>query len=416
MARPDPFVRAAWTFLGLVAAGALVLGCGGDSKPKPPVRVTLPVPAASATHTLTAGTPANVVFPVSIDPSVGVASASVDLSATLAELDVVVSARSAARAAALPAEGDAQVTLRVAPVASGDTVCEDGALYGPFNLSLGAGSLPTAVSPASVTASSGTVALLNGGLFVMCLQAVYPVDATVTLNGVAVEYGEDTCDEAPADFSGTWTGTYECSSSCGPAFGSAITLTVIQDGRSASYSDGEATFEGSVCGNELRFGRETALDQEHGKLTLAANGTAVKTSTYRSKMEPFCHGQCTDSLQKGTGGGGASGPGRCGLPITRGCVDLSNHGPTPVHIVPTGQPTGPGTLVPALTLVMGAPTPGVAHTTVEPNTVGSLVPFEVRSPEGTQLDTATCTVGSYVWTEINPEVVWQQTGDLTCYF
>jgi hypothetical protein len=195
MAHLEAIATAARRLVALVASAATALACsGGDgSNENPPVRVTIPVPAGSATHQLTAGTPSTSVHPVVLDPSIGVAGASLDLAATLSQLDITVSAR------------------------------------------------------------------------------------------------------APRQ-------------------------------------------------------------------------------------------------------GAAGGPGPA----------------APLHILGPGDAVGPGNLVPARTIVDTFIVPGRAHTTVAPTTAGTEVQFVARDGQGVQLDSATCTVGNFTWTEIPAEVVWQQTSDLTC--
>jgi len=402
--------------LGLLVAAACGDGGGGGNGKADPktTRATLPIPASAGTLTLAAGLPATAVFPIDLDPAVELTAVTLDLAATLPSVTVGFPARGgtdAARAAA----GSAQVSLRVASVANGDSVCETGTLYGPFEVPLDGGSRPTSISPGTVAATPGTVSLLQGGLLVACVQATYPVAAQARLGGLAVEYTEQPCAEAPGDFAGAWTGTYQCSYSCGESFGGETSFTIALEGKAATISDGGPGYTGHVCGDRLRFASASPYEREHGEMVLGASGTATRTSTYRSNSGPGCHGECTETLTRaGTGGG--SGPGRCPLPVARGCVNLLNFGTSPVHILLAGQATSAATLVPARTPVGGSLEPGVAHTTVSPTTTGTQYPFQARSAEGVLLDSATCTAGNFSWTEISPEVVWQQTSDLSCIF
>jgi hypothetical protein len=114
------------------------------------------------------------------------------------------------------------------------------------------------------------------------------------------------CDGAcgsPSDFSGTWTGTYQCTfrtSSCGTTFGGDITLEVTQDGCAATYSDGTDTFTGSVCGDTFDF-EKTAGDPgstESGLVTLLTPTTARKESTFVSTDGSNCTGDCADNLSR----------------------------------------------------------------------------------------------------------------------
>lgn len=124
-----------------------------------------------------------------------------------------------------------------------------------------------------------------------------------------VDGGTDggTCDEAcgsPSDFAGTWTGTFQCTyrtSDCGTFFGDDIELEVMQDGCSATYSDGFATFAGDVCGDAFTFHLTEGGDPgstETGTLTLTAPNEAHKESTFVSA--DGCTGDCLDDLSRST--------------------------------------------------------------------------------------------------------------------
>jgi hypothetical protein len=113
-----------------------------------------------------------------------------------------------------------------------------------------------------------------------------------------------TCDEdcgSPSDFSGTWTGTYQCTfrtNDCGEPFGGEITLEVTQDGCSATYSDdGDGTFAGRVCGDVFEFEGGGPGYTESGTLTLVTPNMAMKHSTFVN-TEGGCTGDCDDDLSR----------------------------------------------------------------------------------------------------------------------
>ena len=112
-----------------------------------------------------------------------------------------------------------------------------------------------------------------------------------------------TCGEgcgSPSDFSGTWTGTYECTfrdALCGEPFGGDITLMVTQNGCAATYSDEEATYEGSVCGNVFEFEGGGPGYTESGTLTLVTPNEATKESTFVNTGDS-CTGDCADVLSR----------------------------------------------------------------------------------------------------------------------
>ncbi len=105
---------------------------------------------------------------------------------------------------------------------------------------------------------------------------------------------------SPSDFSGTWTGTYECTfrdAECGEPFGGDITLMVMQNGCAATYSDEEATYAGSVCGNVFEFEGGGPGYTESGALTLVTPNEATKESTFVNTGDS-CTADCADVLSR----------------------------------------------------------------------------------------------------------------------
>jgi hypothetical protein len=194
------------------------------------------------------------------------------------------------------------VSIRVGDTSDTDpleTVCEDGWLYGPYRLS--GAEKPETSETETITADAGTVDLINFGEFAICILISSPIDMTLTIDEFSVDV--TTCDEDPADFEGVWEGTYHCDSEgiggCEDE-GGPITLTVTQDGHRAKYTDGYASYSGTVCGNTFAFsgGAEGEYGYtEKGELTLNTDGTAHKVSSFVS-TDGSCSGDCEDDLER----------------------------------------------------------------------------------------------------------------------
>ena len=187
----------------------------------------------------------------------------------------------------------ATATLRVGSDPA--TVCEAGVLYGPFEVSHGT---TLVVSPETVVADETALQIINSGSMVICLTIVPNIDALLSVDAVAMDITEGRCD-SPANFAGTWTGTYECGNSCLGPFGGNIQLTVSQTGTEASYTDqGGDTFTGVVCGDMFRFEYVGEGFFERGTLTLDGPNAATKRSTWRESSPPYCGGDCVDYLTR----------------------------------------------------------------------------------------------------------------------
>lgn len=184
--------------------------------------------------------------------------------------------------------------------ASASTVCQDGLRYGPF-LITGDSSSPT-VNPPSASAESSSVNIIDSGSFAMCIQVVSDIDASIHVGSALVNAKQ--CNQLTADISGTWSGTYTCINQGSPNdVDQPITLTITQDGNRAQYIDDAGdTYEGTVCGSVFKFNL-TSPDinfyTESGTFVLNGNGSATKTSTWRSVSNPNTHwGTCTDNLNR----------------------------------------------------------------------------------------------------------------------
>jgi major membrane immunogen (membrane-anchored lipoprotein) len=182
-----------------------------------------------------------------------------------------------------------QVSVRVGPASEADTVCQTGALQGPFEVTGN-----TVTGGKTTTSSQPILRHINSGDISLCLIITSPVDATLNVNADSVAIGTDTCDEPAADISGFWYGDYSCTNSCDPnGFDGFVELTITQDGYGATYTDYEANYEGTVCGNTFKFSGEGPGYVESGTFVLNADGSGSKTSSWSDTMDS-CHGTCSD--------------------------------------------------------------------------------------------------------------------------
>jgi hypothetical protein len=226
---------------------------------------------------------------------------SMDLQENLAGIDftpLVAAAAADSRARALVTD-TGQMWLYVGRQEDFATVCESDQVYGPFDITLDAGSQPSSVSPATAQATPETMDIINIGAYSVCVKVVSPIDAEVDLNSVGFNIAQ--CDEAPADISGTWTGTWYCEGVCPIPGPNDITLVITQDTGDpsiATYEDGVAFYEGTVCGNRFSFSGGSTNSSESGTFVMDPGGTtATKTSTYRNYDGP-CSGTCYDELTR----------------------------------------------------------------------------------------------------------------------
>jgi hypothetical protein len=167
--------------------------------------------------------------------------------------------------------------------------------YGPYNLSPGFFGEP---EPEEVELDQSTIQIVNNGTVVLCIEMVSAIDAVVSIDEVAFNITQSDCAET-FDFSGVWQGTYECENSCDSQFGGEIQLTITQNGTTASYtSDMGESYTGTVCGEVFRFEGSNEYENESGTLTRIDDNYAIKRSTWRSNYEPYCFGNCVDSLYR----------------------------------------------------------------------------------------------------------------------
>ena len=246
-----------------------------------------------------AGQPKTISFvsnlPVSVGPFTDI---SIDLNAVLENVTVDLCSSAASQLKDdLTGAGDpppAQVSVRISNDI--DTVCNTGFLIGTYTVFVNSSNQPSSVSPSTSSAPQSTLSVVNTGSFAICTEITYPVDATISLGNV--ELDATTCDEAPADISGIWTGTFSCTNIGCLDEGGPVSLTITQNGNSAHYEDDEgASFDGTVCGNKFKFNGGKSTWTESGTFILNADGTASKTSSWREN-DGSCHGDCVDDLHR----------------------------------------------------------------------------------------------------------------------
>jgi hypothetical protein len=300
------------TIRNIIRGAAIVLALGSfqscsDEDPSDPadgtpVRVVVPLEGAISDAQVFADQTSEFVVTLQIPPDYRlIRSFELDAEGSARHVSVngisllsLIRAR-LSRGLGLSGGESAEATIRVGNDPT--TVCSEGIAYGPFQVTH---SGSTEVDPETVEADEPTLEIINSGQIVMCVSITPTVDATFSVDSVEVTISEESCG-TPANFAGAWTGIYECGNSCGNPFADEIEITVTQNGTSASYSDGSATFTGTVCGNRFRFERVTGSEIERGTLTLEDGNHATKRSTWRSTQPPWCGGNCVDVLTRVTG-------------------------------------------------------------------------------------------------------------------
>jgi len=300
--------------LAVVLSSALLLGsgCGGSgstSSGSGPEPVTLPLGRISDDVELRAGetwqrrlvyNSSAVALWTSLTPLTAV---TMDLAASLESVTVTPLAPRKEKPAGGPASSqagaEAMMTARIAPADQEANVCQNGELFGPFNVRLDESMRPEQVDPPTATATQSALSIINTGAFAVCLEVVSTMDMRVEAGDIVAV--PETCHTPPADISGVWTGTYSCTGDpCSDDEDDHdITLTVTQreNGYSAHYEDSEASYGGTVCGNEFRFNGRGPGYTESGVFTLVSPTTAVKESQWHNDDGP-CGGRCRDTLRR----------------------------------------------------------------------------------------------------------------------
>ncbi|MCO6435555.1 MAG: hypothetical protein J5J06_00530 [Phycisphaerae bacterium] len=196
--------------LGVMTSAAVVLAAGCPSLlPTVPVVVNL-TDAGAGTYDVVAGTPVqrSAQFtgeesPVTItrgtvqlDPSVVTYAMGGGPAKGLAGAQAIETCQQACALAGVDGalcddvctDGQISVRVWVGAFDEVETVCTTGDEYGPFLVALENG-VPSSVDPSSVTLSSNTVTLLNGGNFSVCVEVIAPEDGQVIIDSLRFDVG-----------------------------------------------------------------------------------------------------------------------------------------------------------------------------------------------------------------------------------
>lgn len=189
----------------------------------------------------------------------------------------------------------AQITAYIS-YAGDPNVCSSPHVFGPYSIMGAVGSALTS-STATVQPTQAAVDIANLGSFDICIVTTPPIDAYITLTGVAVDF--ESCAPPAVDIVGNWSGTYQCNNFDGVPESGAVVLDITKntDGSFHYVDDGGAEFDGHFCGNKFKFkGGKAGAYTESG--TLVVNGNdATKTSNWQSMLSDN-GGQCSDNLHK----------------------------------------------------------------------------------------------------------------------
>ena len=176
---------------GAMAIAAWQLGgcAGGLANLVPKIPIPIDLGGGLGTFEAHAGTPVRNMGSASFDTqqyTIGSGSIVLDPS----DITVTPTAGPGAKGAVnLQQTSTLEVTVWIAPADQQATVCDTGEQYGPFDVTLDANYVPTAISPASVTLTATTIGLLNAGGFSLCLELISPIDATVTIASMTFNLG-----------------------------------------------------------------------------------------------------------------------------------------------------------------------------------------------------------------------------------
>ena len=301
-------LRVVFLLIGLVSVVVVIpIGClggggGGSSGISTTGVVTVGTGSAGKNISLTAGVPTQVVKTLNYNVSRfggPYEALTIDLSAHIPWIDVTPVPRPLPRgttAGKASSRAGGNMSIRIAREEQANTVCSSGELYGPFSITIDdSSSQVNDVQPSSVSATPASVDIINSGSLVVCVIVTPEVDATVDLDSVSFDL--DQCTTPPVNMAGTWQGPYSCGGNC-PESGN-VSLTITQDPSDmsfASYTDGIASYEGTVCGNRFSFTGGVSGDyEESGTFILdTTTGIGSKTSSYESVDGSGCFGTCSD--------------------------------------------------------------------------------------------------------------------------
>ena len=164
---------------------------------------------------------------------------SIDLNAALENVTVDLSSSAAAQLKDYLAEAaaptTAQLSVRIGPAGSVDTVCTTGCLMGPYTVSLDSSNQPLSVTPSTYSVPQRILDIVNTGSCAICTEIIYPVDATINLNGFVLATNTGVV-PAPAD-PATWA-TYLVDGSVDFLSGLNTSIAVDSSGNShIAYND-----------------------------------------------------------------------------------------------------------------------------------------------------------------------------------
>lgn len=302
--------------LFLVACGGGGGGSGSSNSP-PTTQSTIPLTNAVRNIQLTNGVPIQMVFPVTVAAGVNLTArgnASINIAKTLEKATISAAplprnetrrfetwkmlAEILVKSAFANNAQTASVTTHISY--SGDpNVCNSIYQFGPYSLTGMIGSAVTS-DTSSITATDAVVDITNSGAYDICVKTIPPIDGFFTVTDVVVDFEE--CAAPTVDIVGTWTGTYQCDN-----FGipddpiQPITLTITQnsDGSFRYIDDGNAIYDGHLCGDVFKFnGGMAGSFTESGTLRFSSSSSATKSSRWNSIPAGTQGGTCTDTLQK----------------------------------------------------------------------------------------------------------------------
>jgi hypothetical protein len=193
----------------------------------------------------------------------------------------------------------AQVTAFVSYPGDPD-VCSSSYRFGPYSIT---GMIGGALSSdtASIELTGPVVDVVNAGSFELCVVTIPPIDAYLTITGVAVDF--EPCAEPTVDVVGEWTGVYSCTNfgtGVPDAVDEPINLTISKnaDG-SYHYEDGVAEYDGHLCEDKFKFtGGDGDYYTESGTFVFSSSTSSTKTSVWNSIPPGLSGGTCVDTLQK----------------------------------------------------------------------------------------------------------------------
>ncbi len=158
----------------LTVVGFGVVGCPGFVAP--PIAVPVELGEGLGQFTVNANQAAQNAGTTAFGAPVAVAGASLQFNAD----DITITPTDQAKTTGNGTQ-TGQVTAWIAPAAQVATVCGGGEQYGPFTVTFDDSLNVLSVTPSSVTLSQNTVDLLNGGEISLCIEIIWPIDATVTI-------------------------------------------------------------------------------------------------------------------------------------------------------------------------------------------------------------------------------------------